>query len=96
MRQGQGSENASQLASTSSEHTLFGHGRHACPGQFFAVNEMKIILAQFLLEYDLRAEEGLTKLQPQAFETSIGVNPAVAIEIRRRNKSADVRIEKRE
>ncbi|CRK17299.1 hypothetical protein BN1723_002432 [Verticillium longisporum] len=96
MRQGQGSENASQLASTSSEHTLFGHGRHACPGRFFAVNEMKIILAQFLLEYDLRAEEGLTKLQPQAFETSIGVNPAVAIEIRRRIKSADVRIEKRE
>ncbi|KAG7142352.1 Cytochrome monooxygenase bsc2 like protein [Verticillium longisporum] len=96
MRQGQGSENASQLASTSSEHTLFGHGRHACPGRFFAVNEMKIILAQFLLEYDLRAKEGLTELQPQAFETSIGVNPAVTIEIRRRNKSADVRIEKRE
>ncbi|EEY15790.1 ent-kaurene oxidase [Verticillium alfalfae VaMs.102] len=96
MRQGQGSENASQLASTSSEHTLFGHGRHACPGRFFAVNEMKIILAQFLLEYDLRAEEGLTKLQPQAFETSIGVNPAVTIEIRRRNKSADIGIEKRQ
>ncbi|KAL9947741.1 hypothetical protein ACHAO5_002501 [Verticillium nonalfalfae] len=96
MRQGQGSENASQLASTSSEHTLFGHGRHACPGRFFAVNEMKIILAQFLLEYDLRAEEGLTKLQPQAFETSIGVNPAVTIEIRRRSKSADVGIEKRQ
>jgi cytochrome P450 len=32
------------FVSTSNEHIIFGHGKHACPGGFFASNEIKIIL----------------------------------------------------
>lgn len=31
----------------------FGFGRHACPGRFFALNEMKVFIAHMLLNYDV-------------------------------------------
>ncbi|KAI3621172.1 cytochrome p450 [Moniliophthora roreri] len=53
-------ESKHQLVSLSSDYTLFGVGRHACPGRFFAASELKIIIAHALLTYDLRfANEGV-------------------------------------
>lgn len=37
---------------TSPDHIAFGHGAHACPGRFFAVNEAKIALAHLVMKYD--------------------------------------------
>jgi cytochrome P450 len=31
-------------------------GKHACPGRFFAGNELKAMMAHLLLKYDIRAE----------------------------------------
>ncbi|KAL4925061.1 cytochrome P450 [Aspergillus undulatus] len=31
----------------------FGFGQHACPGRFFALNEVKLVVAQMLLHYDI-------------------------------------------
>jgi cytochrome P450 len=36
------------------DYLLFGHGRHACPGRFFAVNELKLMLSHILLTYDVK------------------------------------------
>ncbi|CZT24228.1 uncharacterized protein RCC_09946 [Ramularia collo-cygni] len=36
----------------------FGAGRHACPGRFFAAQEMKLALAHMLLSYDIKIEGG--------------------------------------
>ncbi|KAL0935965.1 ent-kaurene oxidase [Colletotrichum truncatum] len=36
----------------------FGFGRHACPGRFFAVNEIKMIMATTLANYDIKMVEG--------------------------------------
>ena len=45
------------------DYLSFGHGRHACPGRFFAVNELKIAMAHLLLTYDIKSEqEGLPPL----------------------------------
>ena len=46
---------AANLAfSTTSPNIMhFGHGRHACPGRFFATQELKVILAYILLNYDI-------------------------------------------
>ncbi|KAJ8124950.1 hypothetical protein O1611_g8690 [Lasiodiplodia mahajangana] len=52
MRQEPGGENKWQFVSTSPEFLSFGYGNHACPGRFFASNEIKIALAQLLLHYD--------------------------------------------
>ncbi|KAI9465137.1 cytochrome P450 [Lactarius psammicola] len=47
-----------QATSTSAECLTFGYGRHACPGRFFAVNEVKTLLAHILVTYDIKFEEG--------------------------------------
>jgi cytochrome P450 len=41
------------LVSTSADYQPFGHGRHACPGRFFAATELKLLLAYMLLNYDI-------------------------------------------
>ncbi len=40
------------FVSTSPTYHPFGHGRHACPGRFFAANELKLLLAYMVLNYD--------------------------------------------
>ncbi|KIX01016.1 uncharacterized protein Z518_10082 [Rhinocladiella mackenziei CBS 650.93] len=40
------------FVSTSSTYHPFGHGRHACPGRFFAANELKLLLAYMILNYE--------------------------------------------
>ncbi|PCH35799.1 cytochrome P450, partial [Wolfiporia cocos MD-104 SS10] len=42
-----------QFVSTSPEHLIFGHGKHACPGRFFAAIVIKIFLSH-LLRYDVK------------------------------------------
>lgn len=52
-------EDARVLSSTTiTDHFLsFGYGRHACPGRFFAVHEMKMLLAMILKKYDIEPLE---------------------------------------
>ncbi|GJE92111.1 cytochrome P450 [Phanerochaete sordida] len=44
------------MVSTGLEYFPFGHGRHACPGRFFAAAQLKLILAHIVLHYDIKAE----------------------------------------
>ncbi|KAL2417885.1 Cytochrome P450 monooxygenase [Exophiala dermatitidis] len=43
-----------QFIATSPTYLGFGHGRHACPGRFFAANELKLLMAYLLTRYDVR------------------------------------------
>ncbi|KAL0578516.1 hypothetical protein V5O48_003459 [Marasmius crinis-equi] len=36
----------------------FGAGKHACPGRFFAVNEIKALLVHVLMNYDVKLKDG--------------------------------------
>ncbi|PKS09178.1 hypothetical protein jhhlp_003792 [Lomentospora prolificans] len=49
-----GATAATQFISVSPTNLVFGYGRHACPGRFFAVNEIKIIVANVLLKSDVK------------------------------------------
>jgi len=42
---------------TSDTFLSFGHGRHACPGRFFAATEMKLLLAYIIMNYDVKPFE---------------------------------------
>lgn len=42
---------------TSPTHLPFGHGKHACPGRFFAMTEIKILIAYIILNYDVQIQE---------------------------------------
>lgn len=37
----------------------FGYGRHACPGRFFAANEIKLMLVRLLMDYDIKMPDGV-------------------------------------
>jgi cytochrome P450 len=52
MRQQPGNELKHQFVMTTTDHFVFGHGLHACPGRFFAANESKIMLLHLLMKYD--------------------------------------------
>ncbi|KAK7681998.1 hypothetical protein QCA50_014962 [Cerrena zonata] len=45
-----------QYVSTSPEYLAFGHGKHACPGRFFAANEIKSMLIHLIMNYDMKFE----------------------------------------
>ena len=59
-------------ATTSLEYTAFGHGRHSCPGRFFASSELKLMLAYILMNYEFEMLEtrpknawfGMNRLPP--------------------------------
>ncbi|KAJ7154091.1 cytochrome P450, partial [Mycena filopes] len=55
-REEEGSFFNRHMVSTAPDHVVFGHGRHACPGRFFAATELKAMLAHILINYDVRAE----------------------------------------
>lgn len=61
LRQKEGQFNSHQFVSTSASTLLFGHGNHACPGRFFAANEIQFLLVTFLLRYDFKYPEGETR-----------------------------------
>ena len=58
-----------QYASSNPQSMSFGYGRHACPGRFFASNEIKAIMAHLLLHYDFRFPEGQGRPESLGVET---------------------------
>ncbi|KAH6912146.1 cytochrome P450 [Coprinopsis sp. MPI-PUGE-AT-0042] len=67
---------------------FFGHGRAACPGRFFAVNEVKAMLAYLLLNYDFRLADGAKETPPPHWNGgSRSPNAFAKMEFRRRQKA---------
>lgn len=54
LRQLAGNENRHLFVATSPESLAFGHGNHACPGRFFAGNELKVVMIELLRNWDFR------------------------------------------
>ncbi|KAI0540306.1 cytochrome P450 [Xylaria digitata] len=72
--------NKHQFASTSYDSMQFGFGNDACPGRFFASNQIKIILAYILSHYDLRFEDGVVERPKNLmFEVNVLADPAVKV-----------------
>lgn len=44
----------------------FGYGNQACPGRYFAVNELKLMLARLVAEYDFALPPGAQR--PKSFD----------------------------
>ncbi|KAI1037518.1 hypothetical protein LB503_013060 [Fusarium chuoi] len=82
-------QKTSSLVSTSPNHLGFGHGMHACPGRFFAANEVKIALCHLLLKYDWKFKDD-KKPEPMAFGMAYVANPFAKLMIRRREEELDL------
>ncbi|KAF4499445.1 Ent-kaurene oxidase [Fusarium agapanthi] len=84
-----GDDKKAHLVSTSAEHLGFGHGIHACPGRFFAANEIKILLCHMLLKYDWKLPEGY-KPQPTFSGFKLLGDYSSNILVRRRAEELDI------
>ncbi|KAK8001920.1 hypothetical protein PG991_014142 [Apiospora marii] len=74
-----------QYTSITQSNLDFGLGKHACPGRFLAGNEIKLILANFLLHYDIKLKEGECRPEPMMFMMSKSPNQKAEIMFRRRS-----------
>lgn len=85
MREQPEKQHLAQLVTTNPDHLAFGHGQHACPGRFFAANEVKIALITILIKYDIDLIDGQT---PRVFDYGFSLNadPIVKIKIRKREQ----------
>ncbi|EMD40104.1 hypothetical protein CERSUDRAFT_45258, partial [Gelatoporia subvermispora B] len=73
-----------QYATTSPEFITFGHGKHACPGRFFAVDELKSIMAYIVLNYDVKFEREGVRPANKWISTSVNPDPTAKVLFRRR------------
>ncbi|KAG6010200.1 hypothetical protein E4U21_007677 [Claviceps maximensis] len=70
------------MTATSDQHLPFGHGRHACPGRFFASYEIKMLLAHLLTNYDIK----MLAERPQPTYVGLNASPdtKACIEVRKK------------
>ena len=47
-----------KLVTTTPDYLVWGYGRHACSGRFFAALLLKLVLAHVVLQYDVKFENG--------------------------------------
>ena len=74
----------SNLVDTSLTFLGFSHGRHACPGRFFAANELKLFLAYIATYYEF--EPLAERPQPLSMGSFLAANPTATIRVRRRKE----------
>ncbi|KAJ7649598.1 cytochrome P450 [Mycena rosella] len=74
------------MITTAPEHLPFGHGKHACPGRFFAATELKAMLAHMLVTYDIKSDKDSDlKQAPQySFGQARKLDPTAKIWVRKR------------
>ena len=77
-----------QAVNTSTEFLPFGHGRHACPGRFFAVNELKAMMCYLVMNYHIRAEEEGVRPPNYLSGLSVVPNPMAKVLFKRRAESS--------
>ncbi|KAF5350899.1 hypothetical protein D9758_010538 [Tetrapyrgos nigripes] len=64
MRHQEGESIKHQFVTPTLEWMLFGQGKHACPGRFFAAAELKSLVAHILLNYDIKFANDSRELPP--------------------------------
>jgi cytochrome P450 len=88
-------ENAQRFlfAMTDASNMAFGYGKYACPGRFYAANEMKMVLAHLLLRYNFKFPDGCGRPRNFTVDSDMYPDPAARLLIQRRDQ-IEVGIEK--
>jgi cytochrome P450 len=91
----EGKEHKHQFVTTSPDSLAFGHGNHACPGRFFASNEIKIVLIELLRNWEFRLKgdvdmRGGEEKRPKSYERELDIMPNMEAEIEFRRRKVDL------
>jgi cytochrome P450 len=80
------SNGPSHFVSTGPASLGFGHGNHACPGRFFAANELKIALCYLLVNYDWEIDTygGNDDISPENIGFTANLNQTAKVRFRKR------------
>lgn len=81
--------NRYQFTSLCDTNLNFGAGKHACPGRFFAGNEIKMILAYFLIHFEMKLKEGQDRPKSMLLMMTKSPDPNAEIMFRRRMVAED-------
>ncbi|KAH6858992.1 cytochrome P450 [Alternaria rosae] len=85
LRKREAGDKSSQFVQSGPDYSVFGGGRHICPGRFFAGNELKMAMAHVLEKYDIRVKEGYVS-KPLEMGVYKVVDPMMKFEVRRRKR----------
>ncbi|KAJ7143757.1 cytochrome P450 [Mycena epipterygia] len=77
-----------QMTAPNTTYLAFGMGRHACPGRFFAVTELKTMLAHVVDNYDVKLEQEGVRPPSEWFGTTCAANTKAKVLFRKRAKAA--------
>ncbi|KAF3940542.1 hypothetical protein ABW19_dt0207875 [Dactylella cylindrospora] len=75
------------MVTITDDYPIFGIGLHACPGRFFAANELRILVAWLLLRYEIKPIEK----KPEGFKFTYNaiVDSKAHLQIRKRKGVAE-------
>ncbi|RYC60736.1 hypothetical protein CHU98_g5470 [Xylaria longipes] len=76
-----------QFTSIGDTNQNFGLGKHACPGRFFAAQEIKLILSHLLLHYEIKLRDGEARPKPVVFMMTKSPSQTAEVLFRRRKGS---------
>ncbi|RDL32351.1 Cytochrome P450 [Venustampulla echinocandica] len=76
------SEPKVSIVTTTDKFLPFGHGRHACPGRFFAAQQMKLMLAYLVQNYDV--EKLSTKVENKVMVGTATPDAKLKVRVKRR------------
>uniref|UniRef100_A0A8H7N218 Cytochrome P450 n=1 Tax=Bionectria ochroleuca TaxID=29856 RepID=A0A8H7N218_BIOOC len=71
-----------QYISTGKTDLRWGYGRHACPGRFLADAEMKMLLSELLLHFDVKNPEGQGRHANIAFDNNVMPDPTKTVMVK--------------
>ncbi|KAJ8475230.1 hypothetical protein ONZ51_g6703 [Trametes cubensis] len=77
-----------QYVNTSADYVPFGHGKHACPGRFFAATELKAMLAYIVLNYDMKFDGDSRRPENMYWGPVVIPSPSARILFRKRQTSS--------
>ncbi|KAI0479498.1 cytochrome P450 [Xylariaceae sp. FL0804] len=75
----------SQAVLTDVNHNLtFGYGSQACPGRFFGVAEIKILVSRLIADFDFKYPEGKSMPKGLTADENVFIDPSAKLMMRRR------------
>ncbi|KKK26012.1 hypothetical protein AOCH_000445 [Aspergillus ochraceoroseus] len=78
-RQKPAQEHKHTLVAVTPNDLAFGFGKHACPGRYFSQIVIKIFLAEFLINYDVKCLPGQSRPKNLEFEAMVDPDPEAKV-----------------